>query len=131
MAKNRKNQAAEVRLAPVLKVVLLCALIGGSAIGYVWQKSQIDRLGHQIADREVRLNRLKGDNKTLSDQIAVLKSPPMIDRRVKELNLGLAPVQPLQVVRLAEPRAEAQVMAGTEAPPQYAQRPASDGTQQP
>ena len=38
MAKNRKNQAAEIRFGPVLKVVLLCLLIGGSAIGYVWQQ---------------------------------------------------------------------------------------------
>ena len=45
MAKNRKNQAAEIRFGPVLKVVLLCSLIGGSAIGYAWQKNQIERLG--------------------------------------------------------------------------------------
>ena len=63
MAKNRKNQAAEIRFGPVLKVVLLCSLICGAAIGYVWQKSQIDRLGHQISDREKRLQSLKNDNK--------------------------------------------------------------------
>jgi cell division protein FtsB len=100
MAKNRKNQAAEIRFGPVLKVVLLCSLIGGSAIGYVWQKSQIDRLGRQIAERETKLKQLKNDNKLLSDQIAFLRSPVMLDRRAKELNLGLAPAQPMQVVRL-------------------------------
>ena len=102
MAKNRKNQAAEIRFGPVLKVVLLCSLICGSAIGYVWQKNQIDRLGHQIAEREKRLDQLKKDNKRLDDQIGFLHSPPQLDRRAKELNLGLAPAQPLQVVRLAE-----------------------------
>ena len=65
MAKNRKNQAAEIRFGPVLKVVLLCSLIGGSAIGYVWQKSQIDRLGQQIVEREKRLDQVKKDNKRL------------------------------------------------------------------
>jgi cell division protein FtsB len=103
MAKNRKNQAAEIRFGPVLKVVLLCALIGGSAIGYVWQKNQIDRLGHQISDDEGQLRKLKANNTALSDQIAFLRSPVMLDRRVKDLNLGLAPAQPLQVVRLVEP----------------------------
>jgi cell division protein FtsB len=103
MAKNRKNQSAEIRFGPVLKVVLLCSLICGSAIGYVWQKNQIDRLGRQIAERESRLRQLKNDNKMLLDQIAFLNSPVMIDRRAKLLNLGLAPAQPTQVVRLAEP----------------------------
>lgn len=123
MAKNRKYQAAEIRFGPVLKVVLLCALIGGSAIGYVWQKSQIDRLGRQISEREIKLKQLKGDNKLLADQIAFLHSPVMLDRRAKELNLGLMPAQPLQVVWLVEPPPPPE----QEIPRQFAQRPVSDG----
>jgi cell division protein FtsB len=102
MSKNRKNQSAEIRFGPVLKVVLLCSLIGGSAIGYVWQKNQIDRLGAQIREREKSLAKVKRDNENLANQISFLHSPVMLDRRAKELNLGLAPAQPLQVVRLAE-----------------------------
>jgi len=124
MAKNRKNQAAEIRFGPVLKVVLLCSLICGSAIGFVWQKSQIQRLGRQISEREIRLKQLKSDNKTLTDQIAFLRSPVMLDRKVKEWNLGLAPEQPLQVVRLVE-QPPAPVL---ENPRQFAQRPAAGGT---
>ena len=119
MAKNRKNQAAEIRFGPVLKVVLLCSLIGGSAIGYVWQKNQIDRLGSQIREREKSLARMKRDNESLGNQIAFLRSPVMIERRAKELNLGLAPAQPLQVVRLAEPPSA----SGNSSPRQLAQRP--------
>ena len=124
MAKNRKNQAAEIRFGPVLKVVLLCSLIGGSAIGYVWQKGQIDRLGRQISEREIRLKQLKNDNKVLADQIGILHSPVLLDRRVKELNLGLTPAQPLQVVRLVDLPAP----AVGEGPRQFAQRPVADGT---
>ena len=102
MAKNRKNQAAEIRFGPVLKVVLLCSLIGGSALGYVWQKNQIDRLGMQIREREKSLAKLRHDNENLASQISFLHSPVILDRRAKELNLGLVPAQPLQVVRLAE-----------------------------
>jgi len=102
MAKNRKNQAAEIRFAPVLKVVLLCLLIGGSAIGYVWQKSQIDHLGRQISELEGQLKQAKSGNKLLADQIAYMRSPVMLDRRAKALNLGLAPAQPFQVVRLVD-----------------------------
>ena len=121
MAKNRKNQAAEIRFGPVLKVVLLCALICGAAIGYVWQKSQLDRLGRQISEREIRLRQLQSDNKQLADQIALLNSPVMLDQRSRELNLGLGPAQPFQVVRLVDlPSAPA-----SGGPRQFAQRPAA------
>jgi hypothetical protein len=124
MPKNRKNQAADIRFGPVLKVVLLCSLIGGSAIGYVWQKNQINRLGLQISDYEKRLKQIKSDNKLLTDSIAYLRSPVTLDRRVKELNLGLTPAQPLQVVRLVEqPPASAQ-----ESSHQLALRPVAGAT---
>jgi hypothetical protein len=122
MAKNRKNQAAEIRFGPVLKVVLLCSLICGSAIGYVWQKSQIDRLGRQYSDLETKVKKAKRDNTWLADQIAILHSPVMLDRKAKELNLGLAPAQPYQVVRLVE------AAPAPDAAHQFAQRPAAGGT---
>ena len=103
MAKNRKNQSAAIRFGPALKALFLCLLIAGSAVGYVWQKSQIYQLGQQIRQREVRLARLQNDDRRLSDQLSILRSPTMLDRRVRELNLGLSPAQPMQVMRLAEP----------------------------
>ena len=125
MAKNRKSQSAAIRFGPVLKVVLLCSLIGGSAIGYVWQKSQIDRLGKLQLEREKNLVKIKRDNESLANQISILHSPVMLDRRAKELNLGLAPAQPQQVVRFAEspPASE------PNSPRQFARRPATGLTQ--
>jgi len=102
MAKNRKNQAAAIRFGPALKASFLCLLIGGSAVGYVWQKGQIGRLGKMQAAREDSLKKIKQDNEALDRQIGVLSLPVMIDRRAKELNLGLAPATPMQVVLLAE-----------------------------
>jgi cell division protein FtsB len=124
MARNKKNETAAIQFGPVLKVVLLCSLIGGSALGYVWQKNQIDRLGRQIGERERQLARLKSDNKLLTDQIALLHSPVILDRRVKDLKLGLGPAQPFQVVRLPDlPAAPA-----AEAPRPLAGRPLAGGT---
>ena len=94
MAKNRKNQAAAIRFGPALKASFLCLLIGGSAVGYVWQKNEIYKLGQTIRQRETRLTQLQSDNKRLTDQLAILHSPVMLDQRVRELNLGLAPAQP-------------------------------------
>ncbi len=124
MAKNRKNQAAALQFAPVLKVVLICFLICGSAVGYVWQKNEIYRLGQQIRQREARLAQLQRDNQRLSDQIAILHSPVMLDQRAKELNLGLAPAQPEQVVRLTD--AAPPVAVGDLRTRQLAQRPAEE-----
>jgi cell division protein FtsB len=123
MARNRKNQAAAIRFGPALKASFICLLIGGSAVGYVWQKSQIDRLGQQIRQRETKLAQLQSDNKQLGDQIAILHSPVMLDQRAKELNLGLAPATPMQVVRLTETP-----VAPGNSSRQFAQRPATELT---
>ena len=121
MAKNRKKQAAEIRFGPVLKVVLLCSLICGSAVGYVWQKNEIYKLGQFIRQRETRLTQLQNDNKRLADQLAILHSPVMLDQRGRELNLGLVPAQPAQVVRLDEPPPPDE----KNPPRQFVQRPAA------
>ena len=101
--KNRKSQSAVIRFGPALKALFLCLLIAGSAVGYVWQKSQIYQLGQQIRQREIRLAQLKDMNQKLSDQLAMLRSPTMLDRRARDLNLGLGPAQPSQIWRLPEP----------------------------
>ena len=103
MAKNRKNQSAAIRFGPALKAFVLCLIIGGSGIGYVWQKTQIFELGQQIKKREVDLSKIQDTNKKLGDQIAMLRSPKMLERRVRELNLGLGPPAQTQKVPLVEP----------------------------
>src|ERR1041384_1177966 len=103
MARNRKSQSAAIRFGPVVKAILLCLLIGGSGIGYVWQKDQIGRLGRQKKDREIRLDRLKHQNSDLHQDLAFMRRPKALEERIKELKLGLGPPQPGQVWRLTEP----------------------------
>jgi len=102
MAKNRKSQAASIRFGPALKALLLCLVIAGSAVGYVWQKSQIYQLGRDIRQQETQLRQLRGENERLADQLSILRSPVMLDGRVRQLNLGLVPAQPAQIFRLQE-----------------------------
>jgi cell division protein FtsB len=106
MARNRKSQSAAIRFGPALKAFLLCLLIGGSGVGYVWQKDQIRRLGQQIKDRETRLAQLVDENQKRRKQLGTLRSPPFIEARVRELNLGLVAPQPMQVWRMGEPSGE-------------------------
>lgn len=105
MARNRKNQSGAVRFVPALKAVLLCALLGGSAVGYVLQKNKLHELGRQIKKREVMLERLKWDNNLRAAQLANLQLPQRLMERVKEQRLGLVPPQPSQCILLAEPAA--------------------------
>ena len=103
MAKNRKHQSAAIRFGPALKAFLLCLLIGGSGVGYVWQKNQIYDLGQQIRKRELRLKDLQDQNDKLRRQLVLMGSVQYLQARVKEMNLGLGPSQPSQVWYLREP----------------------------
>ena len=106
MARNRKYQSAAIRFGPALKALLLCILIGGSGVGYVWQKNQIYQLGQHMKKREVWLEKLEDQNEKLRRQLGIMRGPQYLERRIKELNLGLAPAQPSQVWRLSESAAE-------------------------
>lgn len=103
MARNRKNQSAAIRFGPALKAAFLCLLIASSAVGYVWQKSQIYQLGLQIRQHESQLMKMRRENQELRDQIAFLQLPGNLDRQAREL--GLVPAQPNQMCRLPEPPA--------------------------
>lgn len=106
MARNRKSQSTALRFGPAVAASLLCLLIGGTAVGYVYQKEQIDRLSQQIRNREVRLGELIEENENRKKLLANLRSPACLELRVKELNLGLAQPQPGQVWHLDEPARE-------------------------
>jgi len=103
MARNRKYRTTATRFAPAVRAFMLCVLIGGAGIGYVWQKNQIATLGKQIKEREQRLAALRDNNEKLRKQLAALQSPPQIERRVRELNLGLGPASPRQKQVVWEP----------------------------
>jgi len=117
MARNRKYRTAANRFGPALKAFLLCLLIGGSGVGYVWQKDQIRRLSQQIKERETRLNRLKDENVKRRQELARLRLPSSLDAQSKKWNLGLIQPQMSQVLRLTEPTREA---LASNRDPQYA-----------
>jgi hypothetical protein len=101
MSRNRRAQSAATRFGPALKACLLCLLIGGSGVGYVWQKEQITKLGVQIKHRERALQILQDQNEGSRKQLANMRSPQFLEPRAKELGL----VVPLhsQILRLNEP----------------------------
>jgi len=117
MAKQRRNQSAAIRFGPALTSLSLCLLIAGSAVGYVWQKSQIYQLGKEMRKKEDLLKQMVAKNEMLEVQLGRLLSPGELEPRAR--GLGLVPRQPGQVIRLAEWPA---------APPQFAARTGSGAT---
>ena len=101
MGRNRKNGSA-TRFVPAVKAALLCLLLGGSAIGYVYQKNQLAEIGKQIAKRQKDHENLRNHNAQLERTLAMSTTSPAIDERVKKLGLGLAiPVQS-QILTIVE-----------------------------
>lgn len=101
MAKNRKDDSA-LRLGPALTAVVLCSFFVALGVGFVWYKDQIDLLGHQVKEREVRLAELQRNNKIRSDQLATLCSSKKLNELVRKLSPTLGPPAFSQVIRLVE-----------------------------
>ena len=106
MAKNRKYRSAAVRFGPALRAFLLCLFIGGSGIGYVWQKNQLYELGRQIKQRETRLATLNAQNEKLKQDLAKMRSPIFLKARIKDL--GLVEPSMSQIWHLQEPSRDSQ-----------------------
>jgi len=103
MPRNRRHQSAAIRFGPALKAVALCLLIGGSAVGYVWQKDQIRQLGTRITNGEQAVDRLRRQNEKLRWELSALRSSANLERVVQARNLGLVNPHPDRVIRLKEP----------------------------
>lgn len=117
MARNRKYRSAAIRFGPALKAFLLCLIIGGSGVGFVWQKNQIYELGKQIKQREQRLRGLEQDGEKMKKQLATMRTVQSLEDSIKKLNLGLAQPQMSQVWHLVEPSRDG---TGTTNETQYA-----------
>jgi len=102
MPRNRKKQDSPLSVGLWIRAALFCLLLGGAAMGYVWQKSQIHQLGTEVRKKEVRLELLKGDNERWQQLRAEMRSTKKLYDRVRKLGLGLTMPQPEQVLRLSD-----------------------------
>lgn len=99
---NRESQSTAGMFAAAIKVLLLCGAIGAVGVGYLWQQKQIHRLAATYKQCGLELQRLQRENRLRRSELDHLRLVPVIENRVKEMNLGLVPAQPEQIVRLVE-----------------------------
>jgi len=102
MSRNRRHQSGRTWLIPALKAAILCALLGGSAVGYVMQKNVLHELGRGITQRETKLEHMRWENKMRAQHLANLQLPMTIEQRVRDQKLPLGKPQG-PVVWLREP----------------------------
>ena len=100
--RSPRNTTEGGLLAPSLKALLVCGVLGAAGLGYLWQQKQIHLLAGKHKQCEQRLAQLQRENRSRRAALDYLRLLPVIESRVKEMNLGLAPAQPEQIVRLAE-----------------------------
>ena len=101
-ARNRKRKEAQISIGSWVKALSFCVVLGGLAMGYVWQKSQIHQIGILLNKKEVRLELLKGENERWSQMRAEMRSTQKLYERVNKLGLGLMMPTPEQVLKLSD-----------------------------
>jgi hypothetical protein len=101
MGRNRKH-GSEARFVPAVKAALICVLLGGSAIGYVYQKNQIIELGRQIQSREHKLKVVQQDNAQQEKTLYAAQTGYALEQRVRKLNLGLVQPSQSQIMTIIE-----------------------------
>ncbi len=102
MNRKQRTQAGKVRFGPAIVASVLVLLLGGSAAGYVVQKNHIQALGRQLKETEVKLDRLRLDNRQLVQQLNLERSPVYLKDRVVELHLDLHVPELWQILRIPE-----------------------------
>jgi hypothetical protein len=104
MKQNRKREP--LHIGTIARNLLACIFAAVIGLGYVWQKTQIQRLGEEIKKRELTLDAAKKREKMLNAKLAEHKSPAYLEGKCRQYNLNLAAPREQQIVRLYEPGAE-------------------------
>ena len=86
----------------LVKAIIDCLFIGGSCVGYLWQKNQVHKLGRRIQKLERELDQLERGNETLRQRYSTLKSQPELKRRLAEWGSDLREPAPEQIHRIRE-----------------------------
>jgi cell division protein FtsB len=104
MKRNRKREP--LHFGTVARNLLACICAAAIGLGYVWQKTQIQRLGDEIKKREAALAAAEKRNVMLAARLAEYKSPAYLEAKCRQYNLNLLAPREQQMVRLYEPGAE-------------------------
>lgn len=101
----------------LVKAIIVCLFIGGSCVGYLWQKSQVHKLGRRIQKLERELDHLERGNEALRQRYSTLRSQPELKRRLAEWGSDLREPSPEQIYRIRETNDGQEVLLSGEPDP--------------
>jgi transposase len=104
MATETKANGKQARFKPAIVAFVFCAFIAASGLGFVWQKRQINDLGRQLKEAEVRLDELRRQNKNRAETLQQFLSPRLLDQKAATMFPDLARPSVDQIFTLPEPQ---------------------------
>lgn len=102
-----RNRQTHVQAATIAKVVALSLFLGGSGVGYVFQKGQIRGLAKQVAANDEVLNELETRQRNLRIALEASTSRAQLELARRHFNLPLVQPDRQHVLTLPEPRTNA------------------------
>jgi hypothetical protein len=100
MSRNRYKDSHSLHWAAVLKWLAIVGTLAFLGMSYVLMKNQILRTANEVRDLETELANWQKRNQQLRGNIEQLASPARLQRRVKDLGLGLVQINELEIVRM-------------------------------
>lgn len=100
------NRPTAVNATTVAKVLALSLFLGGSGVGYVYQKDQNQGLAKQLAANDLKVNELMRKSETLKVRLAASTSRARLELASRQFGLLLRMPEPGQVITLPEPKFE-------------------------
>jgi cell division protein FtsB len=97
---TRRNVTYSIKVASILKMVLVTALLAVAGLLYVYFKNQEQQYGNIQRRLEAELARLHDSNEVVNAQIASLSSRAFLEKKLAKDSLGLVSIANDQLVRL-------------------------------
>jgi cell division protein FtsL len=103
MLRKKTKTGKEIK-GDFVRKFTFAAIIGVSlSLVYLWQHTQLLKLGYVIREKEKKVSLLKKENQCLRLRICQLKSPRHIERMIAEKNLRLVSTKNWQFVYVPAP----------------------------
>jgi cell division protein FtsL len=104
MNRNRRDITYSIKVASILKVVVITAILAIAGLSYVYLKNQLQQYGEIQRRLEHDLAEIRTANEAVRVQITQLSSRGVLEKKLAKNSLGLVPIASDQIVRLNQPR---------------------------
>jgi hypothetical protein len=121
MSRNRMRNSQSLHWMGVLKWVVILGFLSVLGLSYMFCKNQNLRLASQTLDLRKKLASIERHNTTLTLDLEMLKSPVVLERRLRQMRSSLVPLSdPEMQMRIARMEGESTRMRlapkGTDVP---------------